>query len=63
MRFASFLSGEFTTMAVINPPERKLATPETLIVISGSIKLVKIKKAKNRGRPLFFLLSLQGSVS
>ena len=24
MRFASFLSGEFTTMAVINPPERKL---------------------------------------
>ena len=25
MRFASFLSGEFTTMAVINPPERKLA--------------------------------------
>ena len=22
--FASFLSGEFTTMAVINPPERKL---------------------------------------
>ena len=24
MRFASFLSGGFTTMAVINPPERKL---------------------------------------
>ena len=23
--FASFLSGEFTNMAVINPPERKLA--------------------------------------
>jgi hypothetical protein len=23
--FASFLSGGFTTMAVINPPERKLA--------------------------------------
>ena len=25
MRFASFLDGEITTMAVINPPERKLA--------------------------------------
>ena len=25
MRFASFLSGGFTTMAVINPPEKKLA--------------------------------------
>ena len=25
MRFASFLSGGFTTVAVINPPERKLA--------------------------------------
>ena len=25
VRFSSFLSGEFTTMAVINPPERKLA--------------------------------------
>ena len=25
VRFASFISGEFTTMAVINSPERKLA--------------------------------------
>ena len=25
VRFASFFSGDFTTMAVINPPERKLA--------------------------------------
>ena len=25
MHFASFLSGGFTTMAVINPPEKKLA--------------------------------------
>ena len=25
VRFASFFSGGFTTMAVINPPERKLA--------------------------------------
>ena len=25
VRFASFLSGRFTTMAVINPPEKKLA--------------------------------------
>ena len=25
VRFASFLSGGFTTMAIINPPERKLA--------------------------------------
>jgi hypothetical protein len=27
VRFATFLSGRFTTMAVINPPERKLAKP------------------------------------
>jgi hypothetical protein len=25
MRFASYLSGRFITMAVINPPEKKLA--------------------------------------
>ena len=25
VRFASFLSGGFTTMTVINPPEKKLA--------------------------------------
>ena len=25
VRFTSFLSGGFTTMAVINPPEKKLA--------------------------------------
>ena len=25
VNFASFLSGGFTTMAIINPPERKLA--------------------------------------
>ena len=25
VRFASLLSGEFTTMTVINPPEKKLA--------------------------------------
>ena len=27
VRFASFLSGGFTTMEVISPPERKLANP------------------------------------
>ena len=28
VRFARFLSGGFTTMAVLNPPERKLAKPD-----------------------------------
>ena len=27
VRFASFLSGGFTTMEVINPPEKKLSKP------------------------------------
>ena len=30
VRFASLLSGGFTTMAVINPPEKKLANPTSV---------------------------------
>ena len=35
VHFASLLSGGFTTMAVINPPERKLAKPVIQIFILG----------------------------
>ena len=37
--FASFLSGRFTTMAVINPPERKMAKRPS--VLDGSEKVQK----------------------
>ena len=36
MRFASLLSGEFTTMAVINPPENKLAKCTSVRCVQGS---------------------------
>ena len=35
VRFASFLSGGFTTMAVINPPERKLAKRTSVQWVAG----------------------------
>ena len=35
VRFASFLSGGFTTMAVINPPETKLANLCALVEITA----------------------------
>ena len=38
VRFASFLSGGFTTMAVINPPKRKLEK-RTSVHLSEKIKL------------------------
>ena len=38
VRFASFLSGGFTTMAVINQPERKLADASMCIVL----KLIRL---------------------
>ena len=34
VRFASFLSGGFTTIAVINPPERKLAKTHLCAMVS-----------------------------
>ena len=37
--FASFLSGGFTTMAVINPPERKLTQRTSLFNGLSSIEL------------------------
>ena len=43
VRFASFLSGGFTTMAVINPPERKLAkrTSVQWLIKSQSGKILR----------------------
>ena len=35
VRFARFISGEFTTMAVINPPERKLTKCTSVEWTSG----------------------------
>ena len=35
VRFAFFLSGGFTTMAVINPPERKLPKPTSVQWFDG----------------------------
>jgi hypothetical protein len=35
VRFASLLSGGFTTMAVINPPERKLAKRTSVQCFKG----------------------------
>ena len=46
VRFASFLSGGFTTMAVINPPERKLVK-RTSVDCGG---LGKEKAKENPGR-------------
>ena len=37
MRFASFVSGGFTTMAVINPPERKLAKTAVFAIVTGGL--------------------------
>ena len=34
VRFASLLSGENTTIAVINPPEKKLAKPTSVHCVS-----------------------------
>ena len=36
MRFASFLSGGFTTMAVMNPPEKKLAKRTSVRWFAGT---------------------------
>ena len=41
VRFASFLSGGFTTMAVINPPESKLAK-RTSVQCTGFVFLFKM---------------------
>ena len=54
VRFASFLSGGFTTtMAVINPPERKLAKRtsvkcRTLVGMEIQKKPKKAKRAKTK---------------
>ena len=40
MRFASFLSGGFTTKAVMNPPEKKLKNAPLCNVETGNLKLM-----------------------
>ena len=37
VHFASLLSGRFSTMAVINPPEKKLATHTSVHRVAGLI--------------------------
>ena len=44
VRFASFLTGGFTTLAVINPPERELAKHTSVHCIAG---LTNAKNALN----------------
>jgi hypothetical protein len=43
MCFDSFFSGGFTTMAVINPPEKKLAK-RTSVCISGVVILFFLRE-------------------
>ncbi len=40
VRFASFLSGGFTTMVVINPPERKLAKRTSVLCFDRKSKRI-----------------------
>ena len=52
MRFASFLSGGFTTMAVINPPEMQLAKRTSVQWGASNVYLLvfsnwKVNIAKN----------------
>ena len=49
MRFASFISGEFTTMSVINPPERKLEKPTSVQCVESQIFE---KQARKGFRPI-----------
>ena len=42
MRFASFLSGGFTTMTVINPPEKKLGKRTSVHCNDASYKATKL---------------------
>ena len=53
VRFASWLPGGFTTMAVINPPERKL-TNRTSVDWSESSMLPFFKKNKNQSKSQIF---------
>ena len=43
VRFVSFLSGGFTTMAVINPAERKMAK-RTHVQWSGVVPIIQLKQ-------------------
>ena len=61
VRFASLLSGGFTTMAVINPPEKKLANRTS---VRGLCSLEEIDRTwiwiKTLVWDLFFLLTSKG---
>ena len=71
MHFASFLSGGFTTMAVINPPERKLAKrtsvhcTETFQVVNRTYNAEqfhqKVDKVVTHGLDFFYLFAMIGS--
>ena len=57
MHFASFLSGGFTTMAVINPTEKKLANPTSVRWLRSS------SLASSRTKEVDFVFSLHYFVS
>ena len=44
VRFASFLSGGFTTVAVINPPEKKLANRTSVQWLKLSLTILVVSK-------------------
>ena len=56
MRFASFLSGGFTTMAVINPPESKLAKRTSVRCTAGTQHRKKMNHASCSDRELLYSL-------
>ena len=47
VRFASFLSGGFNTMAVINPPEKKLANAPLCSSSSHSVSVSRDRPTKS----------------
>ena len=53
VRFASFFSGGFTTMAVINPQERKLAKTHLCGVVCFDLKLFDNFNNLQCGKHLF----------
>jgi hypothetical protein len=58
VRFASLLSGGFTTMAIINPPEWKLANRTSVRCFVFLSVCQKSLHFDNQNRNLVFLISL-----
>jgi hypothetical protein len=48
MHFASLLSGGFTTMVVINPPEKKLANHTSVQWGAGNVYLLVLSSLKSK---------------